>query len=55
MILKTFQNLGVLSDNEILRSVVSDILSTVSSVYIRYEMSNSPELVDIRYTVIDIK
>lgn len=44
----------VLSNNETLRPVVSDILGAVSSAYFRYEMSNSSELIDIRYTVIDI-
>lgn len=47
-------NPRVLSDNENLRPIVSDILGAVSSAYFRYEMSNSSELINVRYTVADI-
>lgn len=48
------RNPKVLSDNEILRPIVSDILGAVSNAYFRYEMSNSSELINIRYLVSDV-
>lgn len=44
----------VLSNNEILRPIISDILGAVSNAYFRYEMSNSKELINIGYTVNDM-
>lgn len=40
-------------DKNILKPNVSDILGAISSAYFRYEMSNSQELINIKYTIDD--
>lgn len=48
------EQIRVLSYNKSLRLITSDILGAVSNAYYRYEMSNSPELINIGYIVSDI-